>query len=184
MVTTIDKNTALVIIDLQNAVLTMPVIHPIAALIENTNKLIAAFRKGDLPIVFVSVNPSKMKILRVEGGAPTRMELSESQLALATELHTHPNDIYITKHTWNAFFETKLNEELQSRNVTGIVLAGIATSIGVEGTARSAAELGYNISFAIDAMTDRFEDAHQHSLTKIFPRIGELDTTENIINKF
>jgi len=47
-----------------------------------------------------------------------------------------------------------LNDELKKRNVTGIVIAGISTSIGVEGTARAASILGYNISFATDAMTD------------------------------
>ena len=183
MVTEIDKNTALIMIDLQNAVLGMPLIQPIPELIENTNKLITAFRKAKLPIVFVTVNPSGFKTTRVEGGVQPKMQLTESQLALASDLDTQEQDIYITKHTWAAFYETNLQEELQKRNITGIVISGVATSIGVEGTARSAVELGYNISFAIDAITDRFEEAHHHSMTKIFPRIGELDTVENIIKK-
>jgi nicotinamidase-related amidase len=70
---------------------------------------------------------------------------------------------------------------LQKRKVTGIVLAGVATSIGVEGTARHASERGYNITFAKDAMTDMFADAHEHILKYIFPRIGEVDDTDKII---
>lgn len=98
-------------------------------------------------------------------------------------IQPEPGDIMITKETWNAFFNTPLHEALQQKNVTGIVLAGISTSIGVEGTARSANEYGYNITFAIDAMTDTIAEAHDVSLTYIFPRIGELATTDKIIQK-
>jgi nicotinamidase-related amidase len=59
-------------------------------------------------------------------------------------------------------------------------LAGIATSIGVESTARSANELGYTITFAEDVMTDLVPDAHKNSLKIIFPRIGEIGNTETI----
>ena len=60
-------------------------------------------------------------------------------------------------------------------------MCGIATSIGVESTARAAFEHGYNLTFASDAMADRDEASHHHSLTKLFPRIGEVDTTAAII---
>jgi nicotinamidase-related amidase len=63
------------------------------------------------------------------------------------------------------------------------VLAGVATSIGVEGTARAASEHRYNVTFARDAMTDIFADAHERSLQYIFPRIGEIGETDEIIAK-
>ena len=63
------------------------------------------------------------------------------------------------------------------------MIAGISTSIGVEGTARGASERGYNIAFAKDAMTDMFAEAHERSLKYIFPRIGEIDDTDKIIEK-
>jgi len=67
--------------------------------------------------------------------------------------------------------------------VTGIVMCGIATSIGVEGTARAAYERGYNLAFAEDAMTDMVESAHANSINTIFPRIGEVDSTDAIIDQ-
>ena len=70
---------------------------------------------------------------------------------------------------------------MRQRGVTQIVLAGIATSAGVESTARSAYDLGYNVVLCEDAMTDRDADAHRHSVEKIFPRIGETDTTAAIL---
>ena len=71
--------------------------------------------------------------------------------------------------------------QLRRRGVTGIVLCGIATSIGVESTARSAWEHNYNIAFASDAMTDTVEENHNRSLVGIFPRIGEVGTTDDIL---
>ncbi len=55
---------------------------------------------------------------------------------------------------WGAFYGTSLDLELRRRGITQIVLCGVATSIGVETTARNAYERGYNVSLAIDAMTD------------------------------
>ena len=62
-----------------------------------------------------------------------------------------------------------------------MVIAGISTSAGVESTARFAHELGFNVAFAVDAMTDASLEAHTNSLTRIFPRIGESGTTVEII---
>ena len=65
--------------------------------------------------------------------------------------------------------------------MTQVFLAGVATSFGVESTARSAFDCGYNVVLVTDAMTDRDADSHRHSLEKIFPRIGETETAENVL---
>ena len=61
------------------------------------------------------------------------------------------------------------------------MLCGIATSIGVESTARDAWERNYNLTFASDAMTDRDSSAHERALEVIFPRIGEIGTTADVL---
>ena len=48
-------------------------------------------------------------------------------------------------------------------------------------TARFAYELGFNVTLAVDAMTDRSLDAHTNSVTRIFPRLGETGTTQEIV---
>jgi hypothetical protein len=65
--------------------------------------------------------------------------------------------------------------------ITQIVLTGVATSIGVESTARAAYEHGYNVTLATDAMTDLAAESHDHALTRIFPRLGETGTTTEIL---
>jgi nicotinamidase-related amidase len=71
---------------------------------------------------------------------------------------------------------------LRQRAVTQVFLTGIATSIGVESRARSAYDYGYNVVLVVDAITDRDADTHRHSVEKIFPRLGETDTTNNVVN--
>lgn len=184
MITALDKNTALILIDLQNSIVAASLAHPIETILNNVNELIAAFRKKHLPIVVVNVNPAGAAWTKSRKEArPMAIPDNEDWYKITDKIHVQANDLYITKHTWSAFFETPLHDELQKRSVTGIVMAGISTSIGVEGTARAASERGYNISFAIDAMTDMRPLAHERSIQFIFPRIGETGSTKEIIEK-
>ncbi|GAB2864112.1 cysteine hydrolase family protein [Hymenobacter ruber] len=185
MVTALDPNTALVLIDLQNGIMQFPVIGSTSDVLANAAKLVAAFRQAGQPIVLVSVNPSANPNPDVRNDAkrPRPSALPAEWLALAPEIQAQPEDIRITKYAWGAFHntDTDLHAELQKRNITGTVLAGVSTSIGVESTARAAFERGYNLTFAQDAMTDTVASAQENSLKVIFPRIGEIDTTDNII---
>jgi len=88
----------------------------------------------------------------------------------------------VTKQTWGAFTNTDLDEYLKKQRVTQVVIVGIATSFGVESTARHAYEFGFNVTLAVDAMTDMNADAHTNSITRIFPRLGETGTAQQIID--
>lgn len=183
MVTALDPNTALVLIDLQNAIVKIPSSTPMDVILAKAAKLVTAFRKAALPIVIVTVDPRRAgeSVIRRDAKSPSFSALPDEALAIVPELKTESDDIFITKHTWGAFHETNLDDELKKRGVTGIVLAGVATSRGVESTARAASERGYNIAFAQDAMADIVDGAHENSLKVIFPRLGEVDDTDAII---
>lgn len=184
MVTALDKNTALILIDLQKSIVQNPAIKDASQVLQQVTKLVDAFRRQGLPIVVVNVNPAGAVWTRSRKDARAAQQPPRPDaLEITPEVVTQPGDIFITKRTWGAFYETALDETLRQRAVTGIVLAGISTSIGVEGTARGASERGYNIAFARDAMTDSVPDAHERSLKYIFPRIGEVDDTDRIIEK-
>lgn len=196
MITQLDNNTALILIDLQKGILKFDAQpHSLKTVIENSALLIESFRTKKLPIVIVNVNPvgAKWTKARVEEPALSQNKIKQSlvkvaiqfthQTEIVPEIKTLPTDIFVTKHTWGAFFETGLHDALQKRKVTGIVLAGVSTSIGVEGTARQASELGYNLSIVTDATSDRNEAAHNNSFRFIFPRIAETGSTKDIITK-
>ena len=92
-----------------------------------------------------------------------------------------PGDFVITKHQWGAFYGTELDLEFRRRGITTIVLCGIATNIGVESTARFAYEYGYQQIFAEDAMAGINAESHANAVARIFPRMGRVRSTEEII---
>ena len=93
-------------------------------------------------------------------------------------------DIVITKNNWSAFSGTNLEEQLRAKGIKTIVIGGIATNFGVESTARSAAGLGFNVVFVEDAMTTISADAQQFALANIFPRIGRVRSTGEVLASF
>jgi nicotinamidase-related amidase len=97
------------------------------------------------------------------------------------ELRLNEDDILITKRGWNAFYGTELDLQLRRRGITGIVLAGISTSVGIESAARAATERDYQLTIVTDAVTDTDLGAHTNSLNVIFPKIAELATTDEVI---
>jgi nicotinamidase-related amidase len=177
--TTLDQKTALVVIDLQKGIVAYPTVHPADEVVKRASALADAFRSHGLPVVLVTV-----------GGAPpgrTERVRNVAQLPagwadLVPELNRQPGDHAVTKRTWGAFTNTGLDEHLKKLGVTQVVIAGVATSIGVESTARQAHERGLNVTLAVDAMTDLNADAHINSITRIFPRLGETGTTQQIID--
>jgi nicotinamidase-related amidase len=177
-VTSIDPSTALVVIDLQKGIVSFPTVHPIGGVLASAAVLTAAFRRRGLPVVLVNVT----------GGAPGRTERSHSVEGrpadwadLVPELNAQPNDLLVTKKTWGAFTNTDLEVRLKALGVTQLVICGVATSIGVESTARHAYELGFNVTLALDAMTDMSLEAHDNSVARIFPRLGETGSTGEIV---
>jgi nicotinamidase-related amidase len=80
-----------------------------------------------------------------------------------------------------AFIGTSLDETLRRRGVTQVFVTGVATSGGVESTARGAHDYGYNVVVIVDAITDRSADAHDHCMQKIFPRMSETATTADVL---
>jgi nicotinamidase-related amidase len=177
--TTLDPTTALIIVDLQKGIVGLPVVHPIADVIARARALADAFRGRDLPVVLVNV----------AGGAPGRTEQPRQTIPrpqgwtdLIPELDRQPTDIVVTKRTWGAFASTDLEARLKARDVTQVVIAGVATATGVESTARQAYEQGFNVTLAIDAMTDLRGEAHDYSIRNVFPRLGETGATQEIIH--
>ncbi len=180
-VTTIDPIPALVVIDLQKGLAGLETVHQFGEVVARSAELASAFRRHDLPVVLVNV----------AGSAPGRTEAHPSRRAgaalppdwteLVPELDAQPSDLQLTKWRAGAFHGTMLDSHLRERGVTQIVVTGVATTMGVEATARAGHEHGYHVVLATDAMTDRDADAHRNSVERIFPRLGETGTTAEII---
>jgi nicotinamidase-related amidase len=176
--TKLDTTAALIVIDLQKGIVGLSTVHPTSEIVGRSAQLARAFRERGLPVVLVNV----------AAGAPGRTDAVRPKFALppdwtelVPELEQQADDYLITKQRVGAFIGTSLDETLRQRGVTQIFLTGVATSVGVEATARSGYDHGYNVVLVVDAMTDRDADSHRHSVEKIFSRLGETETTDNVL---
>ena len=180
--TTLDPKTALIVVDLQKGIAALPVpaIHSIADVVARSRALAEACRRHHLPVVIVNV--AGVAPGRTEQARPGGMAPPPDFAEILPELGQQPEDIRVTKRSWGAFANTDLEDRLKSLGVTQVIITGVATSVGVEATARQAYEAGFSVTLATDAMTDRQAEAHEYSITKVFPRLGETGTTAEILD--
>ncbi len=177
-------STAVVLIDLQKGIAGLKVApHASADVIRRGRQLADTFRELGATIVYVHVLMNEMANLPVDapsrppGAPPPPPEAME----LVPEAGFRPGDLLVAKRQWGAFYGTDLDQHLRRRKITTIVLGGIATNIGVESTARAAHERAYELVLAEDAMSSLSAEAHAFSIQTIFPRLGRVRTTEQII---
>ncbi|MGD3108835.1 hydrolase [Streptomyces sp. YGL11-2] len=184
--TTLDTRTALVLIDLQRGIVGLPAVpHSGEEVVSRAARLADAFRSHGAPVVLVRVTAAADGADRLPGRTETPQRNATPPPGWDTivdELSGHPEDILVTKRNWGAFHGTDLDLQLRRRGITQIVLGGVATSIGVESTARAAHEHGYHVTLATDAMSDVDPEAHRNSIERIFPRLGESGTTAEVID--
>jgi nicotinamidase-related amidase len=180
-VTTIDPATALIVVDLQKGGLSVPPVpNRMADVISRSRALADAFRARGLPVILVKVvagAPGRAEHVRSGPRPPRPADWTD----FVPELDQQPGDHVVEKRTWGAFTGTGLADYLDANDVTQVVVTGCATSIGVESTARQAHELGLNVTIVIDAVTDVDGDAHWNSVKRIFPRMSETGTAQEVL---
>jgi nicotinamidase-related amidase len=185
---TIDpRKTALVLIDLQRGIVGRPSAPQAGpAVVRNAVRLAARFRAlgGAVVLVRVAFQPDYKDVLRPPADGATPFDPSKypaNWADVVPELGPEPGDLVITKRQWGAFHGTELDLQLRRREVRTIVLGGISTNIGVESTARSAFEHGYAQILVEDAMASHSAEAHDFAVKQIFPRIGQVRSTDEVL---
>jgi nicotinamidase-related amidase len=176
--TQLDSTAALIVIDLQKGIVAIPTVHPASEIVDRSVQLARAFRERGLPVVLVNVTAAAPG--RTDAG-PRTFSFPPDWTEFIPELEQQPGDYIVSKQRVGAFIGTSLNEYLRQRGVTQVFLTGIATGSGVEATARSAYDYGYNVVLVVDAMTDRSAEVHGYSVETTFPKLGETDTTDNVL---
>lgn len=180
------QKTAIVVIDLQVGIVSMPT-EPLPAkiVVENTAELLTEARRKSIAVFLVHVTPSPDLKDALNPITETTFQSSgfnPDWSRYVPELNIQPSDFLITKHQWGAFYGTELDLQLRRRGINTIILCGISTNIGVESTARFAYEFGYNQIFVQDAMAARSKEEHEYPIKYIFPRLGLIRNTSEIIN--
>ena len=179
------RTTALVLIDLQRGIVgrqTAP--HTAAQVVERAQRLATRCREVGATVVLVRVAyaaDGRDRLTQRVDAAPWSATVAPDFSELVPELGPKPGDVVVTKRQWGAFYGTELDLVLRRRGVRTIVLGGISTNFGVESTARDAWERGYELVFAEDAMAAMASEAHQFAVTTIFPRLGLVRSSEDVL---
>jgi nicotinamidase-related amidase len=98
------------------------------------------------------------------------------------EMEPKPEDYYIVKYRWSAFFQTYLDLALRARGVDTIIVSGGSTDVGVASTLYSGRDLDYNMIVVSDACgTSHDQRAHDTLMELIFPRMARVRTTDEVL---
>lgn len=176
------KTTALVLIDLQNGIVsrdTKP--YPVGEVIERSRKLADAFHSKNAPVVYVRVQMSDFLSLPADEVMDLPKDLPAHLSEIAESAGMQDGDLLITKRHWGAFAGTELEHELRNRGVETVVLAGIATNIGVESTLRQGTGLGFAFVTVEDACSTFSQEMHEFAFSAIFPRLSRVRKTQQIL---
>jgi nicotinamidase-related amidase len=181
MAVSIIAKAALIVLDLQVATQGLPAVpNATPDIVSRSARLADGFRAKGLPVIWVTVGGGAKG--RTQQQAPTP-ELPENWSDLLPELGAQPTDHTLTKYAWGAFHDDRLEKLLAGLGVEQVVLTGVTTSFAVESTARAASERNYHVVVVTDAIGDMDAAAHENSVQRIFPNLGELGTTEDVLGK-
>ena len=137
---------ALIVIDVQESFRQQPIWRLTANpdIVDKVNRLVELARsRGDL-VVWV---------LHADHGTGSLFDPAKGQVRLIDGLSQAPGEPTLTKTAHNAFTTTNLQQLLTARGIRDLTICGIRTEQCCETTARIAFDLGYRVTFAIDATT-------------------------------
>ncbi len=175
-------HTALIIWDVQKMLVDN--VYNKEELLSKISELLAAARSKKMPVFFTRITPLPQKFESpARKYSSSKMKFNMSQLpkeAFDLALKPEEGEIVINKNTASIFVGT--NFELMTRNagIESIIIAGIATEIGVESTARDAANRGFYVVVDSDASSSADKEAHERSLTNMRKLFDVLKTDEII----
>ena len=194
--------TALLVVDAQTSAMKLPADgdlarrYPVLAryfneriervVVPNLRRLIELFRQRRWKIVY-----TRNGHLTATGSELTRrlrrraVEFSHPRktpgLEIDSRLVPTDDDLVVDKLTSGAFTATLLDHALRNMGVTGVVVTGAMTDMCVHGTARTAAELGYDSLICEDACATLTERAHNEGLLTHARIFGRVASAEDVI---
>ena len=158
--------------------------------VPNAALLLEFFRTSGRKVIYTRNGPMtsrgdevtirlKAKIGRTDDMAQCNRE--EPGYQIISELAPRPEDLVVDKLTSGAFTASTLDHALHNMNITDVVLVGILTDMCIFGTARAAAELGYNTVICENACASLTERAHQDALLMHARTFGKIMAAKDVI---
>jgi len=168
-------------------------------MVEGAIRLMKAGREAGIPIFFAKGNhradgatsvttltDTKIDLTPWPNGVPVKdkpVALEGSSGAeVIPELDPRPDDYYIPKYRWSAFFQTYLDLALRARNIDTILMSGGSTDVGLAATVFAARDLDYNIVIVRDSCASVHDQrAHDVLMDLMFPRMARVRTTDQVL---
>jgi nicotinamidase-related amidase len=175
--------TALVLIDLQGAIVARELApHTAADVLSRSAALAARCRAAGVTVVYVRVDLANFRHLPVDQawGPPTAPPPASAS-EIVPEAGKQAGDLLITKRFWGAFIGTELEAELRKRGIDTVLLGGISTNHGVESTAREGAGLGFHMVIVEDISSSMSADMHRFPFEFVFPRLGRERSVAEVV---
>ncbi|MDF9747659.1 isochorismatase family protein [Natrinema salsiterrestre] len=181
------ERPALLVIDLINA-FTDPESNlgsDVDDVLEETARLLEAFRERDLPRYFTTVafeesyGDAGMFVEKVP--ALKELRLGTDRVEVDDRIAPLDDERVILKKYASAFFGTDLQSELTTERVDTLVIVGVTTSGCVRATAVDSLQHGYRTIVPADAVGDRAEGPHRANLLDIDAKYGDVVTTDAVL---
>ena len=196
------KKSALLFFDILNGYVPEAEVGKTRALkpwIQNAIKLGKAGRAAGLPVFFAKGNhrpdnattaliltDTNNSLVPWPNGEVVKGKMhviaGDKSSEVLAELEPKPEDYYIVKYRWSAFFQTYLDLALRARGIDTIIVSGGSTDVGVISTLYSGRDLDYNQIVVSDACgTSHDQRAHDMLMELVFPRMARVRTTDQVI---
>jgi biuret amidohydrolase len=164
-------------------------------LIPNTQRLLQYFRAQSWPVLFTRVGSllpdaedqhdrRRISWLRAGPDAPPyRSPLGSPDYDVRADVAPLPGELIVDKNSSGAFNGSGLDYYLQALQLRTLVICGVSTFACVDGTARDAADRGYNVILVEDACAGSAgsEAAHQATLRTFSRYLGAVKTTDQLV---
>jgi ureidoacrylate peracid hydrolase len=104
--------------------------------------------------------------------------------ALWPELETKPDDLFVTKRRYSVFIpgSSGLEAQLRSRGIDTVLIAGTATNVCCESTARDAMMLNFKTVMVADALAAATPAAHADSLTNCIQYFSDVMNVDEVVS--
>ncbi len=162
-------------------------VTPVQCMVPNVIAFLTQARQLKVPVIHVRTehgpwtnSPSWLK--RIGGlGRNSGMLSPGSWGAEFYKVIPEPGDCIVTKHRYTAFLDTDLDVILRSHGIKTVVLAGCATSVCVESTARDAFNKDYYVVLLSDCVAAYSQKAHEASLATLGEFFGAVVSSQELV---
>jgi len=187
--------TAFLIVDMQNFFVAE--VETAKSIVPNINRLAKVCRGKNIPVIWLVMSVAEKE------GAPSQWSLYHDYFFTSAkgknhltklspgnwgheihkDLDVQSEDRIVSKKRFSPFIgdSSDLHAQLQNLGIENLMVAGTATNMCSESTARDAMMLDYKVVMVEDANAARYDDDHLAGLTSFYQSFGDVRTTDDTV---